>query len=177
MIGLNERTDSLKRKDRGLSPREKLFCLNFCNCADAKQSAINAGYKKNPKCQGEQLLCRSDVADEIMRLSKTRERSISIASRVFAERLAFGSIADAVSLLYMDSPTKEQLRNMDLYPVSEIKKLKDGAMEIKFFDRLKSLEKLATESENENESCNSLIEALNKGAQNLNKCTGEECEL
>ena len=31
---------------------------------------------------------------------------------------------------------------MDLFNISEIKKPKDGAMEIKFFDRIKALEKL-----------------------------------
>ena len=31
---------------------------------------------------------------------------------------------------------------MDLYSVSEIKRPKDGSMEIKFFDPLKALEKL-----------------------------------
>ena len=38
---------------------------------------------------------------------------------------------------------------MDLFLVSEIKRPKDGSMEIKFFDRLKALEKLTDDSEKE----------------------------
>lgn len=56
------------------------------------------------------------------------------------QRLAFGSICDAISLLYKSDPSKEDLEGMDLFLVSEIKRPKDGSMEIKFFDRLKALE-------------------------------------
>ena len=38
---------------------------------------------------------------------------------------------------------------MDLFLVSEIKRPKDGSMEIKFFDRLKALEKLGAGGEHE----------------------------
>ena len=34
------------------------------------------------------------------------------------------------------------LENMDLFNISEIKKVKGGGVEIKFFDRIKALEKL-----------------------------------
>ena len=47
-------------------------------------------------------------------------------------RLAFGNIADAVSLLFEENPTRERLGEMDLFLVSEIKRPKDGTMEIKF---------------------------------------------
>ena len=76
-------------------------------------------------------------------------------------------ISDAVSLLFLDSPTKEQLQKMDLLLVSEIKKPKDGALEIKFFDRFKALEKLTQENDSKSESGNSLYEALRLGAQNI----------
>lgn len=60
------------------------------------------------------------------------------------ERLAFGSTADAFKLLMGDSPPELLAENMDLFNVAEIKKPKDGAMEIKFFDRIKALEHLET---------------------------------
>lgn len=56
------------------------------------------------------------------------------------ERLAFGNVTDAVKLMFSDSP--ENLENYDLFNVAEIKRPKDNSMEIKFFDRLKALEKL-----------------------------------
>ena len=58
------------------------------------------------------------------------------------QRLAFGSICDAISLLYKSDPSKEDLEGMDLFLVSEIKRPKDGSMEIKFFDRQKALERM-----------------------------------
>jgi hypothetical protein len=58
------------------------------------------------------------------------------------ERLAFGSISDSVKLLFPENLSHEDLEKMDLFNISEIKKSKDGAMEIKFFDRLRALEKL-----------------------------------
>ncbi len=36
----------------------------------------------------------------------------------------------------------EKLPTLDLFNISEIKRVKGGGMEIKFFDRLKALEKL-----------------------------------
>ena len=83
------------------------------------------------------------------------------------QRLAFGSISDAVSLLFMQNPTQEELRAMDLFSVSEIKRPKDGTMEIKFFDRLKALEKLSAGIENEG-GATPIYDAIMKGAQALN---------
>ncbi len=67
----------------------------------------------------------------------------------------------------MENPPSEQLKDMDLFSVSEIKKPKDGAMEIKFFDRLKALEKFEILSLSNSEDKNPLYEALNKGAEKL----------
>jgi len=164
----------LKNKDSGLTVREKLFCVYFASTADIEHSAKCAGYDKEPLKKGQALLLKREVVDEIATLSKNRERAMSEVTQLFYEKLAFGSIADAVSLLYMDSPTKEQLSKMDLYMVQEIKKPKDGAMEIKFFDRLKALEKIAQSKEKTKQGSNSLVEALYQGAQNISNCAGDD---
>ncbi|MDE6864097.1 MAG: terminase small subunit [Eubacterium sp.] len=58
-------------------------------------------------------------------------------------RLAFGEIRDAVSLLFeSEDDIIEKLPELDLFNISEIKRVKGGGMEIKFFDRLKALDKL-----------------------------------
>ena len=80
------------------------------------------------------------------------------------QRLAFGNISDAVSLLYMENPSRTDLSTMDLFLVSEIKRPKDGSMEIKFFDRLKALEKLESKNEEEN-GAKSLFDAISEGAK------------
>lgn len=67
----------------------------------------------------------------------------------------------------MENPDVEKLKNMDLYCVSEIRRPKEGAMEIKFFDRLKALEKLEAGSLEDNGAV-SFFEALNRGASAVN---------
>lgn len=143
---------------------------------DAQQAAISAGYRKNPLSKGQALLCRSDVADEIARICDVYEHVQRKAQMLGYSRLAFGDIADVVALLYMDNPTKEQLQDMDLFMVSDIKKLKDGAMEIKFVDRLKALEKL-TQSGSDRNSPGGLMDALREGAQNLSHTAGDMGEV
>lgn len=57
------------------------------------------------------------------------------------ERLALGKVTDAIKLLYCENLSDDEIEKLDLTNIAEIKKPKDGAMEIKFFDRLKALEK------------------------------------
>ena len=162
----------MERKSKGLTAKEKTFCNCFANCGSADEAAYNAGFVRNPKRSGEELLCREDIADEIKRLGKCRTSSLSEIATVGYRRLAFGKISDAVSLLYMENPSREQLEHMDLFLVSEIKRPKDGSMEIKFFDRLKALEKLTDDSEKEDRAT-PFYDAIVKGAEALRSETDE----
>lgn len=132
-----------------LTPREKDFCRKYISCADAYQAAKTAGYRTDTEAKGEELLSREEICAEIERLSKLKKKTQSRLAQAGYKRLAFGSIADAVSLLYMEKPEAGELKNMDLFCVSEIKRPKDGSMEIKFFDKLKALEKLSEGIEEE----------------------------
>lgn len=156
----------MERKSKGLTAKEKTFCNCFVSCGSADEAAYSAGFVRNPKRSGEELLCREDIADEIKRLGKCRTSSLSEIATVGYRRLAFGKISDAVSLLYMENPSREQLEHMDLFLVSEIKRPKDGSMEIKFFDRLKALEKLTDDSEKEDRAT-PFYDAIAKGAEAL----------
>lgn len=82
--------------------------------------------------------------------------------------LAFGDISDAVSLLYLsDEEVLERLPKLNLFNVSEIKRPKTGGMEIKFFDRLKAIERLGDSAGQRQEGGFSFYDALQKGAENL----------
>lgn len=155
-------------KHKGLTQREKEFCRRYICSGNAKAAATEAGYSKNPERKGEELLCREDVMEEITRLCALKKQTCAELARTGYRRLAFGSIADAVSLLYMDKPTAEELEKMDLFSVAEIKRPKDGSMEIKFFDRLKALEKLSTGTQEERE-ISPVYEAIRQGALALRK--------
>ena len=64
----------------------------------------------------------------------------------------------------------DEIEKLDLFNVSDIKRPKGGGIEIKFFDRLRALEKLASLGGGEN-SESSFIKALSEGARLL---SGEE---
>lgn len=88
------------------------------------------------------------------------------------KHLAFGSCNDAVVLAFAEElPPKSVIEQLDLYNVSEIKRVKGGGVEIKLFDRLKALEKLyeiesATESKgNAEEIINALVMSAKGGEE------------
>lgn len=151
-----------------LTRQERQFCCYYVSSGDSKQSAVLAGCRDNPEAWGENLLCRDEIADEIAKLLVIRKKTVSSLAVTGYKKLAFGSIGDAVSLLYMENPDVEKLKNMDLYCVSEIRRPKEGAMEIKFFDRLKALEKLEEGSLGDNGAV-SFFDALNRGASAVNR--------
>ena len=82
---------------------------------------------------------KKEVKDEIARLNKLNE-DLSCAKQGF-RRLAFGSVADAIRLI---DGERDNLDSMDLFMVSDIKLVKGGGMEVKFYDRQKALESLAS---------------------------------
>ena len=77
--------------------------------------------RKNPEtCDEECLSCKNRFS--------CRKRAL-----LGYERLAFGSTADAFRLLMSSADDPPDVGALDLFNVAEIKKPKDGAMEIKFF--------------------------------------------
>lgn len=134
-----ERKENLENK---LKPKEKLFCLYFCQSRSPRLAAANAGYGIFTKKAAAKLMSRTDIQSEIEKLDKltpVTDREIISGYR----SLAFGSAADAFSLILgEESPSKQELDSLDLLNISEIKRPKGGGIEIKFFDRLKALEKL-----------------------------------
>lgn len=90
------------------------------------------------------------------------------------QQLAFGSIADAIKLLFMEEPNPRALGKMNFFNVAEIRRMKEGAMEIKFFDRLKALEKLEEITDRDETGTPPFYEALENSAKLLQKQKEEE---
>ena len=155
-----------------LTARERAFCGFYCELRDARAAAEKAGFKKSA-AEGEAMLGREEIVEEVARLSALKNRETGDIASAGYRRLAFGDISDAVSLLFMKEPGEEELRNMDLFLVSEIKKPRDGNMEIKFFDRLKALEKLEQQVDSDG-GAQRLIEAIERGARSLERDGGED---
>ena len=79
-------------------------------------------------------------------------------------KLAFGKITDALRLLYAEQPDEGELEGMDLFMVSDIRRNKDGMLEIKFFDRLKALDKLGCDAREDGDGVSGLMDAIGRGA-------------
>ena len=90
------------------------------------------------------------------------------------KHLAFGEIKDAIYLLFADeNEIAEKLPSLDLFNISEIKRPKGGGMEIKFFDRIKALEKLRDVKRNSPSEPLSFYKALEEGAKGAFSGYGE----
>lgn len=90
-------------------------------------------------------------------------------------QLALGSVNDAVSLLFMsEEEIMQRLPKLKLFNVSEIKRPKGGGMEIKFFDRIKAMERLSYTEASRQESALSFYEALEKSAVRASRENGND---
>lgn len=151
-----------------LTEKEKLFCELYLKTGNSREACARSGYIFAEKTAS-RLLKRKDILSYISKCEKAKGK-ISADVRQGYMRLAFGCISDAVSLLFLPEEefTKESIERLDLFNVSEIKKPKGGGLEIKFFDRLKALERLSAISEKEEEDKgHSLYYAIERSAEAL----------
>ncbi|MBQ8624182.1 MAG: terminase small subunit [Oscillospiraceae bacterium] len=120
-------------------PKEKLeeFCIYYHTLCDPKEAARKIGITDNPELAGLKLLYSKRVQKMLARLTRPAAYE-SVRSGL--ERLAFGNILDAVKLIRDEGEL--DISSLDLFNVSEVKKVKGGGVEIKFFNRLEALEKL-----------------------------------
>lgn len=163
---------NIGEKRSRLSKKEKDFCFAFVSSGDMARSAYDAGFCDNPRAEAFRLLSKQSINDEIVRLVNQRERLFSNMALCGYQRLAFGGVSDAVRLVCADNLSELSLEDMDLFLVSEIKKPKDGSMEIKFFDRLKAMEKLDSVRADLNDNMG-IYEAINNSALSLGGDTNE----
>lgn len=150
-----------------LKDKEKLFCEYFCETRNARIAAAKAGYGIMTGRSAVRLINRKDIKSEIERLDKS---GLVNTQEIIAgyRQLAFGSVADALKLLYCDeNPTDLEKEKLELFNVSEIKRPKGGGIEIKFFDRMKALEHLEAMSKGDENSEKALpfYRALEKSAE------------
>lgn len=146
-----------------LKKREKLFCLLYSKRCSGREAAYLAGYTSFPEITAHRLLQKAEIRQELKRLSENETPGKSLAEAGL-RRLAFASPADAVRLLLADDQEELDPQSLDLFGVSEIKRAKGGGIEIKFFDRLKALERLYEIGEDRGQGLSSLLEALDNAA-------------
>lgn len=154
-----------------LTSKEKLFCTYYCLGRNAREAAAKSGYHFAEKTAAK-LLKRKEILAYIKKNDKSNIKSTADVSAGYY-RLAFGCVSDAIGLLFLEDFSKESIEKMDLFNVSEIKRQKGGAIEVKFFDRLKALEKLSEISAKDEKAAVSIYSAIEKSADALRENCNE----
>lgn len=151
--------------DKKLTKKEDDFCRWYTQLRNPREAALKAGYTLMPEYSALRLLSKEKIREKINRLEKEIPTSDTLIPTGL-RRLAFGSITDAVKLiLSAGADSSPDIDELDLFNVSEIKYTCGKGMEIKFFDRLKALEKLNELAENSiQSSALSFYEALERSA-------------
>lgn len=94
----------------------------------------------NPEKSGIKLFSEEKIRQRIENLSgpKVKLREVEAGLR----RLAFGDLSDVIKLITAESTADLEPEKMDLLLISELKYSKNG-VEVKLFDRMKAMLKLA----------------------------------
>ena len=116
----------------------RLFVRLRCGSETAAKLGVPAA---DAKAEGARLLGDPRVRREIKKLDKDDQQTLAYV-KTGLSRLAFGQVNDVVALVFADQPSPGQIAQADLFNLSEIKRVKGGGVEVKFFDRQKALEKL-----------------------------------
>ena len=147
-----------------LSEKRKLFCYYYLILGNVYEAAVKAGFPPSTALvDGLQTLENSGCKLRLQRLQTVTNQPVARLVTAGLERLAFGSVNDAVSLIFCEEQLSQNaVSSLDLFNVSEIKKVKGGGVEIKFADRVKAMEQLlACDRENSDfNNAQSLIDAL-----------------
>lgn len=151
-------------KDKELTQKENLFCTYYSINRSPAEAATKAGYNIMPERTAMKLLRRENIKKRIASLSKDNRVSKNEVEAGL-RRIAFGAVVDAVKLAFSEDFDIEEVKNMDLFAISEIKVTKGKGVEIKFFDRIKALEKLSLlVREDDDAPSDSFFRAIEEGA-------------
>lgn len=140
------------------------FCCCYAKLGNISEAAVMAGCDRSNALEwGIGILRKrkySRLASQLRSVLSSEVRSQVMSG---LERLAFGDFRDAALLaLREEPPTEEEMMKLDLYNISEIKRVKGGGVEVKFFDRQKALEKMMEYAGNADQraAAKSLLNAL-----------------
>ena len=129
-----------------------------------KEAAARVGFA-NPEKSGIKLMSQEKIRERIEEMSgpKVKLREVEAGLR----RLAFGDLSDVIRLITAEKVSELEPEKMDLLLISELKYSKNG-VEVKLFDRMKAMLKLAELAEIAAESGEEgFFEALERSANSL----------
>lgn len=144
--------------------RAHRFCCWFVKLGNVSEAAVCAGFPKETALEdGLRILRRKKYRSLVEQMRLLFSSHVRDQVMGGLERLAFGNAGDAVRLVLADAPlTDEELMHMNLFNLSEVKRVKGGGVEIKLFDRQKALEKMMEYAGNADQraAARSLLSAL-----------------
>ena len=152
----------------------RAFAKMFVRTRNGSETAVRLGAKP---CEAKQieaeLLANAAVKREIKKLDKEDMQTLCYV-KTGLSRLAFGSINDAAALVFAEELTVDEILKADLFNVAEIKRVKGGGVEMKFFDRQKALEKLVELDPELKEvsAAQEFLAAVYGGSQDISDMTG-----
>jgi phage terminase small subunit len=148
-----------RKAKHGLTPRQRIFCLEFLKDLNSTQAAIRAGYsKRTAKAAGSRLLTNVNVAAEIQKGMDRRAKRLEIsADRVLQEIavLAFANMGDYIQIqedgsFYIDLSKLDRNQKAAIQEAT-VEEFTDGAgddarpvrrMKFKLADKGQNLERL-----------------------------------
>lgn len=142
----------------------KLLCGRFLELGNLKEAARESGVSDSETAR--QILEQPKSRAYLRKLCASPPLPLRALVVTGLCRLAFGSANDAARLC-MGDVAAEELKSLDLFEVSELKKDRNGGVEVKFFDRQRALEKLlecAGHDESEG-AAGALLTALGAGGE------------
>ncbi len=128
----------LSENEQELSLQEKLFCCFYVELSNPIEAAVAAGYKSS---EAFTLLFEPKIKRFIKKSLKNREKLMKEGAKAALMRLAFGRTNDIAALAFSEEVPKD-IDALDLFCISEIKKVKGGGVEIKLADRLEAIKML-----------------------------------
>lgn len=141
----------------------RLFCSNYARLGNVYEAALRSGLPpETALADGMDIINQARYRrfiENLMQKSIPPKEIVMIG----LERLAFGRANDAASLVFSEElPTADKVGALDLFNVSEMKRVKGGGVEIKLFDRQKAMERIYEYASEENtaSAAANLIEAL-----------------
>ena len=127
-----------KKKFRGLTEQQKIFCREYAKTGNGQKSAIKAGYKKETaRHQASQLLTRQHIKDEIARINEKKEKNAIMSAQEVMEmftKIANGEIKDQFGLdasLNDRIKALQELAKRTIDIENRIKGVPDGNISIK----------------------------------------------
>lgn len=156
-----------------LNFKEQMFCYYYAKLQNVKEAACKAGYpKRNAERQGDKLLQRKEIISHIKKLTQ-QQKTTELRQSVIAglTRLAFANTNDAIKLIFESKEElQEHIEQLDLFHIAEIK-VKEGSLEIKFFDRFKALQQLTEllQLQTDAQDVNEFYKALEFSAKSISK--------